>query len=111
MGPPGIFQGLVRPGPDAPAAHLEGGGNQLRGFPANPARSHPDKLYMRIGIITYWGDIMAGPVKDMFLKIAEEWEKYWKDKVGLYDFLVDYVEINDDQRTYVIKKKKLGTRE
>ena len=54
---------------------------------------------------------MAGPVKDMFLRIAEEWEKYWKDKIGLYDFLVDYVEINDDQRTYVIKKKKLGSRE
>jgi hypothetical protein len=49
---------------------------------------------------------MGKPIKDMFLEIAEEWEKRWKDEVGLYDFLVDYVEINDDQRTYVVKKKK-----
>lgn len=49
---------------------------------------------------------LAKPVKDMFLEIAEEWDKYWKDKVGLYDFLVEYVEINDEQRTYIIKKKK-----
>lgn len=53
---------------------------------------------------------MGKPIKDMFLSIAEQWDKYWKDKVGLYDFIHEYVEINDDRRTYVIKKKKLSGR-
>ncbi len=49
---------------------------------------------------------MAKPIKDMFLNIVEEWEKHWKKEVGLYDFLTEYVEINDDLHTYVIKKRK-----
>ncbi len=50
--------------------------------------------------------IMGKPVKDMFLELAEEWEKRWKEEVGLYDFLNEYVEIDDDQRTYVIKGRR-----
>jgi|Deesub1362B_J571_1020462.scaffolds.fasta_scaffold11856_1 hypothetical protein len=46
------------------------------------------------------------PIKDMFLDIAEEWEKYWRDEIGFYDFLNEYVEIDDDLRTYVIKRRK-----
>jgi hypothetical protein len=49
---------------------------------------------------------LGKPIKDMFLSIAEQWEKEWKDKVGLYDFLNEYVEIDDGLRTYIIKKKK-----
>ena len=49
---------------------------------------------------------MARPIKDVFLSIVEEWDKYWKDKVALYDFLDKYVEINDDLRTYVIRERK-----
>jgi hypothetical protein len=49
---------------------------------------------------------MGRPIKDMFLEIAEEWEKRWKDEVGLYDFLNEYIEIDDGQKTYVIKKKR-----
>lgn len=30
---------------------------------------------------------MRKPLKDMFLGIVKEWDKYWKDKVGFYDFL------------------------
>ncbi len=46
------------------------------------------------------------PIKDVFLDIAEEWEKYWRDEIGFYDFLNEYVEIDDDLRTYVIKMRK-----
>ncbi|WP_456474932.1 hypothetical protein [Candidatus Pyrohabitans sp.] len=46
------------------------------------------------------------PIKDMFLDIAEQWEKYWRDKVDFYDFLNEYVEIDDDLRTYVIRVRK-----
>jgi hypothetical protein len=46
------------------------------------------------------------PIKDMFLDIAEEWEKYWRDEIGFYDFLNEYVEIDDDLRTYIIKRRK-----
>lgn len=49
---------------------------------------------------------MGRIVKDMFLDIVEEWETLWKDEIKFYDFLDEYVEINDDQRTYVIKKRK-----
>jgi hypothetical protein len=49
---------------------------------------------------------MVKPIKDMFLEIVEEWEKGWKNVIDLYDFLTEYVEINDDLRTYVIKKRK-----
>jgi hypothetical protein len=49
---------------------------------------------------------MGKPIKDMFLRIVEEWERKWRDEIGFYDFLTDYVEINDDQRTFVIKKKR-----
>lgn len=49
---------------------------------------------------------MVKPVKDVFKDIAEEWEKYWQGTVGLYEFLDKYVEINDDLRTYVIKRRK-----
>lgn len=49
---------------------------------------------------------MRRPIKDMFLSIAEEWEKRWKKEIGFYDFLSEYVEIDDGQRTYIIKKKK-----
>ncbi|MFQ6105887.1 MAG: hypothetical protein ACE5NL_02325 [Candidatus Hydrothermarchaeaceae archaeon] len=52
---------------------------------------------------------MGKPIKDMFLSIAEEWEKHWKEEVGLYDFLDNYIEINDDQRTYIIRKRKKKT--
>ena len=50
--------------------------------------------------------VMRKPVKDMFLELAEEWEKGWKEEVGLYDFLNEYVEIDDELRTYVIKERK-----
>ncbi|WP_457554936.1 hypothetical protein [Candidatus Pyrohabitans sp.] len=46
------------------------------------------------------------PIKDMFLDIAEEWEKHWRESISFYDFLNEYVEIDDDLRTYVIKKRK-----
>ncbi len=49
---------------------------------------------------------MVKPVKDMFLDIVEEWESFWKDEMQFYDFLDEYVEINDDQRTYIIKTRK-----
>jgi hypothetical protein len=49
---------------------------------------------------------MGKPVKDMFLEIAEEWEKRWKEEIAFYDFLEEYIEINDDKRTYVVKKRK-----
>ncbi len=49
---------------------------------------------------------MGKPIKDMFLEIAEAWEDEWKDQVGLYNFLDEYVEINDEHRTYVIRKRK-----
>ncbi|MFQ6137436.1 MAG: hypothetical protein ACE5PM_09700 [Candidatus Hydrothermarchaeales archaeon] len=42
----------------------------------------------------------------MFLSIVEEWDKYWKDEVDLYDFLDQYIEIDDGLREYVIKKRK-----
>jgi len=46
------------------------------------------------------------PIKDMFLDIVEEWEKYWRDEISFYDFLNEYVEIDDDLHTYVIKIRK-----
>lgn len=49
---------------------------------------------------------MTRPIKDMFLDIVEEWNSYWKDSIEFSDFLNDYVEINDDHHTYVIKKRK-----
>ena len=49
---------------------------------------------------------MGQIVKDMFLDIVEEWESLWKEEVEFYDFLDEYVEINDDQHTYVIKSRK-----
>lgn len=55
------------------------------------------------------GYILGKPIKDMFLSIAEEWDKHWKEEVGLYDFLDNYIEINDDQRTYIIRKRKKKT--
>ncbi|MFQ6136440.1 MAG: hypothetical protein ACE5PM_04595 [Candidatus Hydrothermarchaeales archaeon] len=38
--------------------------------------------------------------------IVEQWKRYWKDNVGLYESLDEHVEINDDLKTYIIKKKK-----
>lgn len=49
---------------------------------------------------------MTQPIKEVFLNILEDWENYWRDSIDFVDFLNDYVEINDDQRTYVIKKTK-----
>ncbi len=49
---------------------------------------------------------MREHLKDMFLDIVEEWDKHWKDEVGFYDFLDNYIEINDDIHEYVIKKRK-----
>ncbi|MEE8359085.1 MAG: hypothetical protein V3R82_06715 [Candidatus Hydrothermarchaeales archaeon] len=49
---------------------------------------------------------MRKHIKDMFLDIVEEWDKHWKDEVGFYDFLDNYIEINDDIHEYVIKKRK-----
>lgn len=51
---------------------------------------------------------MGKPIKDMFMDIVEEWNKHWRSEVELYDFLDKYVEINDDLRTYVIRKRKKG---
>ncbi len=42
----------------------------------------------------------------MFLEVAEEWEKRWKAEVWLYDFLTEYIEINDDRHTFVVKERK-----
>jgi hypothetical protein len=52
------------------------------------------------------GDAMARPIKDMFLEILEDWDRYWKDEIGFHDFLNDYIEIDDGTRTYIIKKRK-----
>lgn len=49
---------------------------------------------------------MGKPLKEMFLNILEDWEKRWKREISFRDFLVDYVEINDDQRTYVMRRRK-----
>lgn len=49
---------------------------------------------------------MGKPIKDMFLDIVEEWENLWKDELKFYDFLDEYVEINDDHHTYVVKSRK-----
>ena len=49
---------------------------------------------------------MGKPIKDMFLDIVERWEEEWKDTVGLYEFLDEYIEIDDGLRTYIIKKRK-----
>ncbi len=49
---------------------------------------------------------MTKPIKDMFLSIVEEWDNYWRDEVGFYEFLDNYIEINDDHHEYVIKKRK-----
>jgi hypothetical protein len=42
----------------------------------------------------------------MFVNILDEWESYWRDSIEFVDFLNNYVEINDDHHTYVVKKKK-----
>lgn len=52
------------------------------------------------------GRKMGKPVKEMFLEIVEEWEDRWKDEIAFHDFLDEYVEINDDKRTYIIKKRQ-----
>jgi hypothetical protein len=49
---------------------------------------------------------MTKPIKEMFRNILDEWDSYWRDSIEFVDFLNDYVEINDDQRTYVVKKRK-----
>jgi len=49
---------------------------------------------------------MRRKIKDLFLDIAEEWDTYWKENVSFYDFINEYVEINDDLRSYVVKRKK-----
>ncbi len=49
---------------------------------------------------------MPKPLKEVFLNILDEWEKHWKRDIEFFDFLNSYVEINDDLRTYVVKKKK-----
>lgn len=49
---------------------------------------------------------MRKPIKDMFLDIVEEWEGHWKEEVGFYDFLNEFIEIDDGLRTYVVKKIK-----
>ena len=51
-------------------------------------------------------DVFGNILRLLFLSIAEQWETYWKDKVGFYDFLSDYVEIDDRTRTYVVRKRK-----
>jgi hypothetical protein len=60
----------------------------------------------RSDIVTREVSQLGKPIKDMFLKIAETWENEWKDQVGLYNFLNEYVEINDEHHTYVIKMRK-----
>jgi hypothetical protein len=42
----------------------------------------------------------------MFMDIVEEWDRYWRDTIEFVDFINDYIEINDDQRTYIVKKRK-----
>ena len=37
-------------------------------------------------------------IKGVFLEIYEDWESYWKDEIEFYDFLTDFVEINDDKK-------------
>ncbi len=49
---------------------------------------------------------MTRPIKDMFMDIVEEWDSYWRDTIEFVDFVNDYIEINDDQRTYIVKKRK-----
>ena len=49
---------------------------------------------------------MVKPVKDTFLDVVELWEKYWNGTSGLYGNPEKYMEINDDFRTHVIKKRK-----
>ncbi len=49
---------------------------------------------------------MTRPIKEMFRDIVEEWDEHWKDSIAFYDFLNDYVEIDDDLREYVVKRKK-----
>ena len=51
---------------------------------------------------------MGKPLKEMFLDILQEWETKWKDEISFYDFLNEYVEIDDGTRTYVIKKRRSG---
>jgi hypothetical protein len=51
------------------------------------------------------------PIKEVFRDILEEWDKYWRDSIEFYDFLDDYVEINDDLHEYVIKKTEVEMKE
>lgn len=50
--------------------------------------------------------MMTRPIKEMFRDILEEWDDHWKDDIAFYDFLNEYVEIDDDLREYVVKRKK-----
>jgi len=54
---------------------------------------------------------MGRPLKEMFLNILEDWERRWKREINFRDFLEDYVEINDDQKTYVVKRRKKSIEE
>jgi hypothetical protein len=56
---------------------------------------------MKMGV-----NFVTQPIKDMFRDIVEEWEDYWRDTIEFTDFLNDYIEINDNQRTYIVKKRK-----
>ncbi len=56
---------------------------------------------MRMGV-----KFVTQPIKDMFRDILEEWEGCWRDTIEFTDFLNDYIEINDDQHTYIVKKRK-----
>jgi hypothetical protein len=40
------------------------------------------------------------------MDIVEEWDRYWRDTIEFTDFINNYIEINDDQRTYIVKKPK-----
>lgn len=51
---------------------------------------------------------MKGQIKSSFRDIIEEWDRYWRDSVEFYEFLDKYVEVSDDRRTYVIKRKRPG---
>ncbi|GBE54777.1 hypothetical protein BMS3Bbin15_00938 [archaeon BMS3Bbin15] len=49
---------------------------------------------------------MGKPIKEVFLNILEDWESSWKKEIPFRDFLTDYIEINDDKKTYIIKRRK-----
>jgi len=37
---------------------------------------------------------------------VEDWARHWKEEIPFRDFLTEYVEINDDKRTYIIRRRK-----